>query len=73
MVVEDDKSLNKLMATILAKKGYEVIQMYSAEKALDYYYDNVIDLIVSDIMMPMMDGFEFAMNYGSKMLLQKIF
>ena len=56
MVVEDDKSLNKLMATILAKKGYEVIQMYSAEKALDYYYDNVIDLIISDIMMPGMGG-----------------
>lgn len=60
MVVEDDRSLNKLMATVLTKKGYEVIQMYSAVKALDYYYDNVIDLIVSDIMMPGMDGYEFA-------------
>ena len=60
MVVEDDISLNKLMSTVLTKKGYEVIQMYSAVKALDYYYDNVIDLIVSDIMMPGMDGYEFA-------------
>lgn len=60
MVVEDDISLNKLMATVLSKKGYEVIQMYDADTALNYYYDNIIDLIVSDIMMPGMDGFEFA-------------
>lgn len=60
MIVEDDISLNKLMATVLTKKGYNVVQMYSGDKALDYYYDNVIDLIISDIMMPGMDGYEFA-------------
>ena len=60
MIVEDDLSLNKLMTTILKKKGYEVISMTNAVDALDYFYDNVIDLIVSDIMMPNMDGFEFA-------------
>ena len=40
MVVEDDISLNKLMATVLTKKGYEVIQMYSAviEKAMDIFH-----------------------------------
>lgn len=60
MVVEDDLSLNKLMTTILKKKGYDVIYFNNAVNALDYFYDNVIDLIVSDIMMPKMDGFEFA-------------
>jgi len=62
MVVEDDLSLNKLMSTILIKKGYEVVSMTNAVNALDYFYDNVIDLIISDIMMPNMDGFEFAKN-----------
>ncbi len=62
MVVEDDISLNKLMTTILKKKGYQVVSMFDAVSALDYFYNNVIDLIVSDIMMPCMDGFEFAQN-----------
>lgn len=60
MIVEDDISLNKLMTTVLLKSGYEVVSKYNASNALDYYYDNIIDLIVSDIMMPGMDGFEFA-------------
>ncbi len=62
MVVEDDLSLNKLMTTILTKKGYNVVSFDNAVNALDYFYDNVVDLIVSDIMMPRMDGFEFASN-----------
>ena len=52
--------MKKTTKTILKKKGYEVISMTNAVDALDYFYDNVIDLIVSDIMMPNMDGFEFA-------------
>lgn len=62
LVVEDDKDLNKTVCSFLNHSGYEAIGCLNAMDAYDALADNVIDLIVSDIMMPGIDGFEFASN-----------
>ncbi|MBQ9808737.1 MAG: response regulator transcription factor [Ruminococcus sp.] len=60
LVVEDDKELNKTVCTYLNKNGYEAVGCLSANDAYNEMYGNLFDLIISDIMMPDIDGFEFA-------------
>lgn len=60
LVVEDDKELNKTVCSFLNHSGYEAVGCLNATDAYDTMYDNVFDLIVSDIMMPGINGFEFA-------------
>lgn len=60
LVVEDDKELNHTVCAFLNQSGYDSTGCLNAESAYDAMYENVFDLIVSDIMMPRIDGFEFA-------------
>lgn len=60
LVVEDDKELNKTVCSFLNHSGYEATGCLNANEAYDALYDSVYDLIVSDIMMPGVNGFEFA-------------
>ena len=60
LVVDDDKELMKSVCSFLNQSGYEAKVCLSAEDAYDVMYENVFDLIVSDIMMPDIDGFEFV-------------
>ena len=60
LVVEDDKDLNKTVCSFLNHSGYEAIGCLNVTDAYDALAENVFDLIVSDIMMPGIDGFEFA-------------
>ena len=62
LIVEDDKDLNKTVCSFLNHSGYEAIGCLNANDAYDALTDNIIDLIISDIMMPEIDGFEFARN-----------
>ena len=62
LVVEDDRDLNKTVCSFLNHSGYEAIGCLNASDAYDELTDNIFDLIVSDIMMPGIDGFEFATN-----------
>ncbi|MBQ9860676.1 MAG: response regulator transcription factor, partial [Clostridia bacterium] len=62
LVVEDDKELNKTVCSFLNHSGYEATGCLNANDAYDALYENMFDLIVSDIMMPGVDGFEFARN-----------
>jgi len=59
LVVEDDKELNRTVCSFLNHNGYEAMGYVSVNEAYDAFYDNTFDLIISDIMMPEMDGFEF--------------
>ena len=60
LVVDDDARLTQSVCTYLNDSGYEAKGCLSAEAAYDAMYSNLYDLIISDIMMPGTDGFEFA-------------
>lgn len=60
LVVEDNAELNRSVCTFLNGSGYEAVGCLDANQAYEEMYENVFDLIVSDIMMPDVDGFEFA-------------
>lgn len=60
LVVEDDKDLNEAVCSFLNQRGYEAVGCLDVNHAYDAMYGNPFDLIVSDIMMPDIDGFEFA-------------
>ena len=60
LVVEDDKDLNRTVCSFLNHSGYEAPGCLSAGEAYDALYTRMYDLIVSDIMMPEVDGFAFA-------------
>lgn len=60
LVVEDDSNLNLLTAMRLRKEGYEVLQAYNGIDALNLFIEEKADIIISDIMMPLCDGFELA-------------
>ena len=60
LVVEDDRDLNRSICSFLSQSGYEAVGCLGAEDAYDEMYKTPFDLIVSDIMMPGIDGFEFA-------------
>ena len=62
LVVEDDGLLNRSVCRFLNNSGYEAVGCFDANEAYDAMYENVFDLIISDIMMPRTDGFEFARN-----------
>ena len=62
LVVEDDQDLNRTVCTFLNHSGYDAVGCLNAVDAYDALYENIFDLIVSDIMMPGVDGFEFAQN-----------
>ena len=65
LVVEDDKDLNKAVCTFLAQNGYETVGCLNANDAYDAMYETMFDLVISDIMMPEIDGFEFAKTVRS--------
>ena len=65
LVVEDDADMNRSVCTFLNQSGYESTGCLNAEDAYDAMYETVFDLIVSDIMMPRIDGFEFVKTVRS--------
>ncbi len=60
LVVEDDEKLNKSVCTYLNDSGFQTKGCLSANEAYNEMYNNMYELIISDIMMPEIDGFEFA-------------
>ena len=60
LVVEDDAKLNQIVCTYLNDNGFYVKGCLNEKEAYEEMYNNFYDLIISDIMMPEIDGFEFA-------------
>ena len=60
LVVEDEAKFNKIICKFLEDHGYHTVSCLSANEAFDKMIDIKIDLVISDIMMPEVDGFKFA-------------
>lgn len=60
LVVEDDPKLNQIVCKYLTQNGFHAQGCLNANAAYDAMYNQLFELIISDIMMPEIDGFEFA-------------
>jgi DNA-binding response OmpR family regulator len=60
LVVEDDNELNRLFCRTLERNGYVSYGVADASQALELMDKESVDLIISDVMMPEIDGFEFV-------------
>lgn len=60
LIAEDDVELRQLFTKVLVKNGYTVIGADNGRQALEILDREYVDLIISDIMMPVMDGYEFS-------------
>ena len=58
LVVDDEKTNVKLMEAVLLPRGYDIIKAYNGEEALEKTYSESPDLILLDVMMPVMNGFD---------------
>jgi len=62
LLAEDDRDLNRFITTYLRSNNYEVVSTYDGIEALNKSAEIKFDLVLTDIMMPKMDGFELAEN-----------
>ena len=60
LIAEDDVELRHLFTHVLIKNGYDVTGVDNGKKALDTLTNDYYDLLISDIMMPVMDGYELV-------------
>jgi DNA-binding response OmpR family regulator len=63
MVVDDEKRLVSLVESYLSQEGYRVVSAYNGKEALNVARREKPDLIVLDVMMPEMDGYEFMRKH----------
>lgn len=60
LVIEDDQNLLRLYTSVLEKAHFTVISALNGQEALDVFLTKQVALIITDIMMPMMDGYQFS-------------
>ena len=60
LIAEDDRELRQLFAKALEKQGYATVCVSNGQEALDILEKDYVDLIISDIMMPQVDGYELV-------------
>ncbi len=60
LVAEDDKALNELVCSMLINSGFEPVSCRDGAKALSSFEEQSFDMVISDIMMPGLDGFVLA-------------
>ena len=66
LIIEDEKLLADSLKALLEKKGFDVECVYDGESGAEYAETGVYDLLILDVMMPKMDGFEVARNVRAK-------
>ena len=72
MIVEDDKFLSSLIKTRLEKEGFTIIQAFDGEEATNLLRQNRPDLIVMDLVMPKVNGFEVLQSISISPQLEKV-
>lgn len=65
LIAEDDRELRKLFAHVLVKNGYAVKEVTNGQEVLDALDEEYFDLIISDIMMPVLDGYTLVQQLRS--------
>jgi len=60
LIVEDEKTLSLIIADTLAYEGFETLQAYDGEAGLKLFLERHPDIVIADVMMPQMDGFEMV-------------
>lgn len=60
LVAEDDKNANKLICAVLRKAGHDPLPAFDGQEALEVLDENHVDMLISDIMMPRVDGIELT-------------
>jgi len=60
LVVEDDNDLRRLFSTVLTKNNYHTLEATNGEEAIAILDTETVSLIITDVMMPKMDGYEFS-------------
>lgn len=66
LIIEDEKILADSLKTLLESKGFEVETVYDGETGKEYAELGIYDLLILDVMMPKMDGYEVARQVRSK-------
>lgn len=62
LVAEDDEKLNKIISTTFKDNGFNIVSADNGKNALEKFENEKFDMILTDIMMPIMDGFELTKN-----------
>lgn len=60
LVAEDDRNANKLICAVLRKAGHDTLTAFDGQEALEVLDENHVDMLISDIMMPRMNGIELT-------------
>lgn len=60
LIVDDSKEIRNILSTFLKEEGFEIYTAENGKKALDLIKEKVIDLIITDIRMPEMDGYQLT-------------
>jgi DNA-binding response OmpR family regulator len=66
LLVDDEQPVQKLLTYPLEKEGYEVVQAFNGQQALQAFEQHQFDLVVLDIMLPQMDGLEVCQRIRAK-------
>jgi len=60
LVVEDDPYTNELISNLLSTRGFNMISVTTGEEAIEYVKDNIPDLVILDLLLPRLDGWEIC-------------
>ncbi|WP_372712608.1 response regulator transcription factor [Ilyobacter sp.] len=66
LLAEDDWKLRRIASDFLKKEGYLVIEAENGEEAIELFFNNKIDLVILDIMMPILDGWDVCREIRSE-------
>lgn len=66
LVVEDDTTLRRILRDVLIIKGYEVLVAEDGEEGCSLFSEHDVDLVIADVMMPRIDGFEMVRRMRDK-------
>lgn len=62
LVIDDDESIRFLLRTVLEIQGHDVVEAENGAEGLLYYQAEPVDVVITDMLMPVMDGHEFIME-----------